>query len=194
MDQATRTDQRIVVDNESAAPWAARDLAGLRRITLFAIALAVLVFAYYVVADRTTPFASNARVQAFVVRMAPEVAGQVLNVDVVDNSRVARGDTLFRLDPTPFKIAVEQAQAKLAQVGQSIGASTAAVDSAQAMLDEARAAEANVRAQTARTFELVKRGVYASAREDEATAALDEASARVVRAEADLSQAREQLG
>jgi len=62
------------------------------------------------------------------------------------------------------------------------------------MLDEARAAEANVRAQTARTFELVKRGVYASARQDQATAALDEASARVVRAEADLSQAREQLG
>ena len=83
---------------------------GLRRITLFAIALVVLVFAYYVVADRTTPFTSNARVQAFVVRMAPEVAGQVLNVDVVDNSRVARGDTLFRLDPTPFKIAVEQAR------------------------------------------------------------------------------------
>ena len=62
------------------------------------------------------------------------------------------------------------------------------------MLDEARAAEANVRAQTARTFELVKRGVTTSARQDEATAALDEASARVVRDEADLAQAREQLG
>ena len=195
MDQTTRPEQRVAADNdEAAAPRAGRDLAGLRRITLFAIALAVLVFAYYVVADRTTPFTSSARVQAFVIRMAPEVAGQVLNVDVVDNSRVARGDTLFRLDPTPFKIAVEQAQAKLAQVGQSIGASTAAVDSAQAMLDEARAAEANVRAQTARTFELVKRGVYASARQDQATAALDEASARVVRAEADFAGAREQLG
>ena len=122
-------------------------------ITLFAISFAGLVFAYYVVADRTTPFTGSARVQAFVIRMAPEVAGQVLNVDVVDNSRVDRGDTLFSLDPTPFNIAVEQAQAKLAQVGQTIGASTAAVDSAQAMLDEARAAEANVRAQTARTFD-----------------------------------------
>ena len=195
MDQTTRPEQRVAADNdEAAAPRAGRDLAGLRRITLFMIGLAGLVFAYYVVADRTTPFTSSARVQAFVIRMAPEVAGQVLNVDVVDNSRVNRGDTLFRLDPTPFRIAVEQAQAKLAQVGQSIGASTAAVDSAQAMLDEARAAEANIRAQTARTFELVKRGVYASARQDQATAALDEASARVVRAEADFAGAREQLG
>jgi multidrug resistance efflux pump len=195
MDQTTRADRRVAAEGgEAAVPKAGRDLAGLRRITLFAILLAVLVFVYYVAADRTTPFTGNARVQAFVIRMAPEVAGQVLNVDVVDNSRVAQGDTLFSLDPTPFNIAVEHAQAKLAQVGQSIGASTAAVDSAQAMLDEARAAEANVRAQTTRTFELVKRGVYASARQDEAIAALDEASARVVRAEAEFTRAREELG
>ncbi|EWY39419.1 transporter [Skermanella stibiiresistens SB22] len=195
METSTLPDRRAMAgDDETGASGAERDLAGLRRITLAAIALAAVVFAYYVVADRTTPFTSGARVQAFIVRMAPEVAGQVLSVDVIDNSRVARGDTLFRLDPTPFQIAVEQAQAKLAQVGQSIGASTAAVDSAQAMLDEARAAEANTRAQTARTFELVKRGVYASARQDQATAALDEALARVVRAEAELARAREQLG
>ena len=107
---------------------------------------------------------------------------------------MAKGDTLFRLDPTPFAIAVAQAQAKLAQVGQAIGASTAAVDVAQAALDEARATETNIRAQTARVFDLVKRGVYASARQDQATAQLDEARARVVRAEADVARAREQLG
>ncbi|MGR0186966.1 HlyD family secretion protein [Azospirillum aestuarii] len=199
MTRTTRIDQRIAADDGgAAAPGAAqgtaRDLTGLRRITLFAIAFAVFVFAYYVVADRMTPFTGDARVQAFVVRMAPEVPGQVLNVDAVDNSRVARGDTLFRLDPTPFEIAVVQAQAKLAQVGQSIGASTAAVDVAQAALDEARATETHVRVQTARMFELVKRGVYASARQDQATAELDEARARVVRAEADVARTREELG
>lgn len=195
MTQTTHTDQRIAADDGgTAATEAARDLTGLRRITLFAIVFVVIVFAYYVVADRTTPFSSDGRVQAFVVRMAPEVAGQVLNVDVVDNSRVARGDTLFRLDPTPFAIAVAEAQAKLAQVGQTIGASTAAVDVAQAALDEARATEVNVRAQAARVFELVKRGVYAVSRQDQATAELDEARARVVRSEADVARAREQLG
>ncbi|MCW2241532.1 HlyD family secretion protein [Azospirillum canadense] len=195
MTQTANTNERIAADDSgAAAPEATRDLTGLRRITLFAIAFAALVFAYYVVADQTTPFSSDARVQAFVIRMAPEVAGQVLNVDVTDNARVARGATLFRLDPTPFAIAVAQAQAKLAQVGQSIGASTAAVDVAEAALDEARATETNVRAQTARVFDLVKRGVYAAARQDQATAQLDEAHARVVRAEADVARAREQLG
>lgn len=195
MTQTTGTDQRIAADDDRvAAPGATRDLTGLRRITLFAIAFAAFVFVYYVVADQTTPFSSDARVQAFVIRMAPEVAGQVLNVDVTDNLRVTRGDTLFRLDPTPFAIAVAQAQAKLAQVGQSIGASTAAVDVAEAALDEARATETNVRAQAARVFDLVKRGVYAAARQDQATAQLDEARARVVRAEADVARAREELG
>lgn len=195
----THSDQRIAVEEGEAAalskePPKDRDLAGLRRITLIALAFAAFVFAYYVVSDRTTPFTADARVQAFVIRMAPEVAGQVLNVEVVDNSRVALGDTLFQLDPTPFEIAIDQAQAKLAQVGQSIGASTAAVDTAQAMLDQARAAEANVQAQTARTFELVQRGVYARAREDEANAELDAARASVAGAEADLARAREELG
>lgn len=169
-------------------------LAALRKITLVAVAIAALVFLYYVIADRTTPFAGDARVQAFVLRVAPEVTGQVSTVPVTDNQIVEAGDVLFEIDPTPFKAAVEQAEARLAQAGQDIGASTASVDAAQAKVDEARAAEANVRAQSARVLDLVKRGVYAKAREDGALAAIDEARAAVERAEADLRQAREALG
>src|SRR3546814_2028731 len=83
MDQATRPDQRIATDaGPAAAPPTGRDLAGLRRITLIALVLAVLVFAYYVAADRTTPVTTDARVQAFVHRMGPGVAGPVLHVNV----------------------------------------------------------------------------------------------------------------
>ncbi len=170
------------------------DMSGLRRITLWAIAVALLLFAYSVVADRTTPFAGDARVQAFVLRVAPEVTGQVARVAVSDNATVERGALLFEIDPTPFRIAVEEAEARLAQAGQTIGASTAAVDSAQARLDEARAAEANIRAQSGRVLDLVARGVYAEAREDEALAAIEEGRAAVERAEADLARAREELG
>ncbi|MEO0821498.1 MAG: HlyD family secretion protein [Pseudomonadota bacterium] len=162
--------------------------------TLIAIAVAAAVFVYYVIADRTTPFSSDARVQAFVVRIAPEVAGQVRSVAVSDNAIVEQGELLFSIDPTPFEIAVDQAQARLDLVGQTIGASTAAVDAAQAKLDEARAADANVRAQSARVLDLVKRGVYAEARSDQAIAAIDEAQAAVDSAEADLRRAEEELG
>jgi multidrug resistance efflux pump len=170
------------------------DLTGLRRITLVAVAIAIIVFLYYVIADRTTPFAGDARVQAFVLRIAPELNGRVASVGVTDNSVVEQGTELFRIDKTPFEIAVSQAQARLEQAGQNLGASTAAVELSQARLDEARAAAANVRTQSERVLELVRRGVYAKAREDDAIAAIDSAEAVVESAEADLRRAQEQLG
>lgn len=169
-------------------------LTGLRRLTLMAIALALALFTYYVIADRTTPFSGDAQVQAFILKVAPEISGRVERVGVTDNSVIEMGEELFRLDPTPYELAVAQAEARLAQTGQSLGASTASVELAQARLDEAKAQAANVRAQTARILELVQRGVYAKAREDQALAEIEAAQATVESAEADLRRAREELG
>lgn len=169
-------------------------LAGLRRVTWWALGAAAVLFLYFVIADRTTPFAGDARVQAFVLRVTPEVGGRVVRVGVSDNQVVEAGAELFAIDPEPYALAVAQAQARLDRAGQAVGADTAAVDAAQARVDQARAAEQNVRAQTARVLELVAKGVYAKAREDDAVAAIDEAAAAVATAEADLQRAREQLG
>jgi len=109
-----------------------------------------------------------------VVRTVPEVSGKVIEVGVRDNHIVRTGDLLYRIDPTPFRIAVERAEAKLAAAGQAIGASTAAVDAAQAQLVEEIAQRGNVREQAARVFELVRLGVYPRAREDQARSQLDE--------------------
>ena len=75
---------------------------------------------------------------------------------------------LFRLDPQPFELALQQAEAKLAGVGQSIGASTAAVSSAQERLIEAKAKRDNVREQASRVLQLVEKGVYPKPRADTA--------------------------
>ena len=64
----------------------------VRRWTLIILGLIVVLFLYSLIADRLTPYTSQATVQAFVVRMAPEVAGRVIEVNVVDNQRVAAGD------------------------------------------------------------------------------------------------------
>ena len=82
--------------------------------------------------EQFTPLSSQAVVQAYVIRMAPEVAGRVVSVDVADNTRVEPGQILFRIDPRPFELAVAEAQAQVEQIGQTLGASTAAVESAQA--------------------------------------------------------------
>lgn len=88
----------------------------------------------------------------------------------------------------PFRIAVERAEAKLVAAGQSIGASTAAVDAAQAQLVQEIALRDNVREQAARVFELVRGGIYPPARGDQARSQLDAAEAQVQRAQASLEQ------
>jgi multidrug resistance efflux pump len=166
----------------------------LRRWTLVILVLFVVLFGWTLIADRLTPYTSDASVRAFVVRIVPEVSGKVIEVGVHDNQVVRTGDLLYRIDPTPFRIAVERAEAKLAGAGQAVGASTAAVDEAQAQLVQELAQRDNVREQAARVFELVRTGVYAASKGDQARSELGTAEAQVQRAQASLEQARQALG
>jgi multidrug resistance efflux pump len=166
----------------------------VRRWTLIILGLIVAIFLYSIIADRMTPYTSQAIVQAYVVRVAPEVAGRVIELGVTDNQRVKAGELLFRIDPEPYQIALKQAEARVDGVGQNIGANTAAVTSAQERLIEARAQRDNTVEQAHRVLELVKKGVYAKAREDRAKAEIEAAEATVREAEAELEKAKEQLG
>jgi multidrug resistance efflux pump len=177
-----------------ATPPPSKRADPLRRWTLVIFVLFVVLFGWTLVADRLTPYTSDASVRAFVVRIVPEVSGKVVEVAVHDNQIVRTGDLLYRIDPTPFRIAVERAEAKLAAAGQAVGASTAGVDAAQAQLVEEIAQRENVREQASRVFELVRIGVYPAAREDQARSQLDGAEAQVQRAQASLEQARQALG
>jgi multidrug resistance efflux pump len=178
----------------AAPPPRSRPADPLRRWTLGILVLCILLFGWTLVADRLTPYTGDASVRTYVVRTVPEVSGKVIEVAVRDNQIVRTGDLLYRIDPTPFRIAVERAEAKLAAAGQAVGASTAAVDAAQARVVEEIAQRTNVREQAARVFELVRTGVYPSARRDQAQSQLDEAEAQVKNAEASLEQARQALG
>ena len=166
----------------------------VRRWTLIILGLIVVLFFYSMIADRMTPYTSQATVQTFVVRMAPEVAGRVIEVNVVDNQRVKAGDVLFRIDARPFTIAHAQAEARLAGVGQTIGASTAAVTSAQERLIEAEAKRDNVREQANRILQLVEKGVYPKARKDTATKELEVTEAAVREAASEVERAKQELG
>ena len=177
-----------------ATPPPSKRADPLRRWTLVTVVICVLLFGWTLIADRLTPYTSDASVRAFVVRIVPEVSGKVIEVGVRDNQIVRTGDLVYRIDPTPFRIAVERAEAKLAAAGQAIGASTAAVDEAQAQLVQELAPQDNVCEQAARVFELVRTGVYAKSKGDQAQSELGTAEAQVQRAQASLEQARQALG
>lgn len=165
-----------------------------RTVAIIVLLAAFLLFVVTVFMERRTPSSSQATVSAYVVGVAPEVTGRVIEVGVADNSAVHPGQMLFRLNPEQYRLAVDEAEARLAGVGQTIGASTAAVDVAQAKVAETKAVRVNVQDQATRAMALVRRGIYAQAKYDEAAAALDQAEAGVNAAEADLERAQEELG
>ena len=166
----------------------------VRRWTLIVLGIAAVVFLYSIIADRMTPYTSQAVVQAYVVRVAPEVSGRVLELGVTDNQKVKAGELLFGIDPQPYEIALKQAEAKVDRVGQTMGANTAGVASAEERLVEARAQRDNIVEQAKRVLQLVEKGVYAKAREDRAKAEIEGAEASVREAEAELERAKEELG
>jgi len=86
----------------------------IRVLLTLAVVVAAMVLGYtlwntYMVA----PWTRDGRVRVYVVDVAPEVPGTVVQVPVVDNQYVHRGDPLYVLDPVRFHLAISEAQARL---------------------------------------------------------------------------------
>jgi multidrug resistance efflux pump len=70
------------------------------------------------------PWTRDATVRAYIVTMAPEVSGRIVELEVADNQFVHKGDLLIVIDPTNYKIAVSRGEAVLQQAildGQNTG-------------------------------------------------------------------------
>jgi multidrug resistance efflux pump len=61
------------------------------------------------------PWTRDGQVRAYVVTMASEVAGRVVELPVADNQFVHKGDLLMAIDPTDYRIAVSLAEATVQQ-------------------------------------------------------------------------------
>ena len=67
-----------------------------------------------------TPWTRDGTVRAYVVTMAPEVAGRIVKLSVADNQFVHKGDVLFEIDSADYRIALEQAQAQAQRDGAAL--------------------------------------------------------------------------
>jgi len=84
-------------------------------ITLAVIAVAVVLGRAMWDAYMGAPWTRDGTVRAYVVTMAPQVAGYIVKLPVADNQFVHKGDLLMVIDPTDFKIAVSLAEAAVTQ-------------------------------------------------------------------------------
>ena len=76
-------------------------------------ALLVIGGAYMWLTSGGSVSTDDAQVKQDIVSVSPQVNGQVVEVFVRNGVHVKRGDLLFRIDPQPYRVALEQAEATL---------------------------------------------------------------------------------
>src|ERR1700722_6349999 len=111
----------------------------LRRPLLLAVPIALAVFgiAGYL-AEEPYVSTNDAFVRAAKVTLNARVSGQAVEVAVRDNERVRQGQVLFRIDPEPYQIAVDQAEARLLSARLQIDGLKATYRQQQAELQSAK--------------------------------------------------------
>lgn len=132
-------------------------------VVLPSLAAIVGLFLYLMAGRYVTT--DNAYIGAQKVLITPEVSGKVVRITVVEGQLLKPGDELFAIDPEPYRLAAQEAQARLAHVesdfrnlksnfaslgkqielsGQSVAASQADYDRKMALLRDRVSAQADI--------------------------------------------------
>ncbi len=157
------------------------------------ISVIILLIFYYVLLDRYTPYTSDAYIQAYVLQVAPQVDGQVVEVYVTNNDFVQEGDKLFSLDPRPYQYQVEQLRAKLVQTRQNIDELKSDIRAAEQAV---KASEANYGYSTKRYNDLLplaEKNYIAKLELDQANDQMNADKAALLQSRADYEKAKQAL-
>lgn len=198
------TEQESAVDRQdrdsgataSGADDSAKATAAVGKGALLIALLIVLSLCWYLLADRFTPYTSQARVQTYVVGVAPKVGGLVTQVWIKNNQQVAAGEQLFEIDPSQYRIALSKARSDLEQARRQVEAGNAGVESARANLQAAQANRLKAEQDLTRLERLHKEdpGTISVRRLEVSRATLSQAEAQVAAAESEIQRAIEQKG
>jgi membrane fusion protein (multidrug efflux system) len=152
-------------DTQSVTPNSRRKGIAITVVVILALVAAVLYWR-----STYTEDTDDAQVNGHMIQVSARIAGQVAKVYVDENQQVKAGDVIAELDPSDYKIAVENAQAALA--------------SAQA---NAEAANVNVPITTVNTGSTLR---SADASVSSAHAAVEQAEQQLEAAHAQVAQAK----
>jgi multidrug resistance efflux pump len=169
-------------------------------ITLTTVAVAGLLAWATWGAYMGSPWTRDATVRAYVITMAPEVAGRIVELPVADNKYVREGDALMVIDPTDYRIAVSQAEASVQQahanvqnVDAQMAVQEAQISANQAQLDQAKAVLVFAQQQAGRYETLAKQGYGTVQNAQQFASQLHQQDAAVQTAQENLNLARRQL-
>ncbi len=172
----------------------------LTAVTSVVIVGAIAYGAYWALVLNHFETTDNAYVQGNVVQLTPQVGGTVVAINADDTDNVKAGQLLVKLDPADAQVALDQAQAQLAQTVREVRTLYANNSTLTAQItlrdaDLARAQSDLTRAQddVARRAPLVASGAVGKEEFNHVTAQLAASKSGVAAAQSALLAAREQL-
>ena len=180
------------MDVKSDAPAKPRRLARLALLGSVPLLLIGGATAYYIANDHYVS-TDNAYVQQDKVSISAEVGGRIIDVAVHENDVVNAGDLLFRIDPAPYRIAIEQADAAIAAAQVRVSSLQTEYQTTGVDIESAREDVAFYEKEYQRQSALMQAGFTTRARLQAAEHALSDARSRVASAQANATKARAAL-
>jgi len=136
----------------------------------------------------------NAYVKADIGVVSAQISGPIVEVAVRENQRVAQGDVLFRIDETPFRVKLDQANAQLGAVYDYVQGIRASYRQRQSQLELDKTNAAYMKRDYERLQALASKQLTSQQSVDDARQKSDVANQTVVVSERALDQIRAQLG
>ena len=188
-----------------AAPKSAPANAGKRKRLLSLIALVVVVVGigygvWYFLVGAHYESTDDAYVAGNVVQVTPQVAGTVIAIRADDTDIVQQGQDLVILDPSDARVALDQAEAQLAQTVREVrtvyannGTLSANIATRQADTIKARSALVRAEDDYKRRAALTASGAVSKEELQHVQTELDSAKSALAAADANVQAAKEQL-
>ncbi len=165
--------------------------------------LAAAIFGGLLVSQRLAhrPRTDDAFIDADIVHLAPDVSGRVVDLAIKDNQVVHKGDVLFTIDPEPYRLQLDQAQAQLVGLRAQASVTADQVSSQTSKAAAANSGIASAQAQLslatstlARMEPLLARGFVTAQQMDQARTAQRTAQVSLQQARQQADEARQGVG
>jgi membrane fusion protein (multidrug efflux system) len=156
--------------------------------------IAAAVGLYFYLASVGYESTDDAYLRAAQVSISPNVSGRVIEVDVHDNQPVRRGETLIRLDDRPFRIAVEDARARVANSRLQIESLKATYWQRMADLRSAQSALAYQKGEYERQTRLLASGISPRSQVERTLDARNQAQQNVISVQQQINSTLASLG
>jgi len=158
---------------------------------LLVLGLMVLALALYWGSSYVFAYTDDAYVTSDIVGVAPWITGRIIAVPIADNQTVTKGTLLAEIDPTPFRLALAQQQAKRVEAEAQIRVDHDLVKSAKEARDAAAARAKLADDNLARGRPLEKSGFLSRQSLESLSTASQEATAGLADAETLVNKERQ---